>query len=174
MRKGKRAMPGFDATRIATELIFREGALLDRRDWQAWLEMYVENAVFWIPAWRDENTQIDDPDREISLIYHDSRAALEERVVRVQSKKTVTAAPLPRTAHFITGISVSKESAEALIEADSVWSVMSYNPRTSTQSQLFGRYVHHFVLRDGTWRIAMKRITLLNDRVPTMLDFYSV
>lgn len=167
-------MENIDAARIATHLIFLEGALLDRREWDAWLDLYCEDAVFWIPAWRDESTLINDPECEISLIYHESRHALVERVARVQSKKTVTAAPLPRTAHFVSGVLLSDTSSPDQIEANSVWSVISYNPRTSMQHQLFGHYFHRLVNLDGQWRIAMKKITLLNDRVPTMLDFYSV
>jgi 3-phenylpropionate/cinnamic acid dioxygenase small subunit len=167
-------MSDFDATRTASDLICQEAALLDRRDWTTWLGLYCEDAVYWIPAWRDENVLIEDPDREVSLIYHDARAALEERVMRIQGKKTITATPLPRTAHFVSGVLASAQSIPERIEASSVWSVQSYNPRTSIQQQLFGYYLHHLVKVDGRWRIALKKITLLNDRVPTLLDFYSV
>ena len=32
------------------DLLFREAALLDEKKWQAWLQLYVEDAVFWMPA----------------------------------------------------------------------------------------------------------------------------
>jgi 3-phenylpropionate/cinnamic acid dioxygenase small subunit len=161
-------------TRIATELIYLEGRYLDQRDWSAWLDLYCEDAVYWVPAWRDENALIEDPDREVSIIYHDARRALEERVSRVQSKKTVTAMPLPRTAHFITSAVATLGSTPDFVSVNSVWSVLSYNPRTAVQQQLFGHYLHHLVRKGNHWRIALKKIVLLNDRIPTMLDFYSV
>src|SRR4051812_598312 len=70
-------------TAAATELIYREGLYLDRQEWELWLQLYREDAVFWVPAWKSEHQQIEDPDREVSLIYHGSRVSLEERVARV-------------------------------------------------------------------------------------------
>ena len=32
----------------------REAMLLDTGDWDDWLDLYTEDAIFWMPAWRDE------------------------------------------------------------------------------------------------------------------------
>ena len=41
--------------------IHREARLLDDRDWDTWLECYHPRAVFWMPAWDDENCLTEDP-----------------------------------------------------------------------------------------------------------------
>jgi 3-phenylpropionate/cinnamic acid dioxygenase small subunit len=38
----------------------------------------------------------------------------------------------------------------------------------------FGRYEHGLRRVDGDWRIARKKILLLNDTIPTVVDFYSI
>jgi len=54
----------------AAALLYREALLLDRGDWDEWLQLFTDDAVFWMPAWRDELTPTADPDRELSLIYY--------------------------------------------------------------------------------------------------------
>ncbi|MBM4226896.1 MAG: aromatic-ring-hydroxylating dioxygenase subunit beta [Gammaproteobacteria bacterium] len=160
------------AREIAESLLVREGRLLDERDWSAWLELYTLDTVYWVPAWRDEDTQVSDPDREVSLIYHTGRWGLEERVVRIRSRQTVTALPLLRTTHFVGNVEAAFAGQES-IEARANWMVQIYQPRTTRQ------HVHHgscevvLVRGEGeTWRIASKTIRLVNDCVNAVLDFY--
>ena len=54
----------------AAEFIYREGLLLDRQEFDAWVDLFTPECVFWMPAWRDDGTQTEDPDRELSLIYY--------------------------------------------------------------------------------------------------------
>ena len=42
-----------------TNLINNEAKFLDRRDWEKWLELYTEDAVFWAPSWSDEENIIE-------------------------------------------------------------------------------------------------------------------
>lgn len=162
------------AAAICADLLYREGLHLDRQQWDDWLALYAEDAVFWIPAWLDEHRTTSDPDREVSLIYHDSRFGLEERIMRIRTRKSVTALPLPRTVHMITNILPMHATAD-MIEVTSSWIVHDFDPRVSRQHMLFGRYEHG--LRrgtDGIWRIARKKVLLTNDVIATALDFYSV
>src|SRR5436305_11622854 len=69
------------------DILSREGLYLDRKDWPAWIAMYHPDATYWVPAWKDEDTPTSGPDTEISLIYHDNRFGLEERIARIQSRK---------------------------------------------------------------------------------------
>lgn len=164
-------MPEADPLAIASQVVAREGHLLDARDWDAWLSLYREDAVYWVPAWRNESETVADPDTEVSLIYHDSRVGLEERVYRLHTGKSVTAMPLPRTAHFVSSFLLAGASAEA-IELHSSWQVVIYQPRSAQQYTLAGRYEHRLANAGGEWRIASKKVILINDRVPTMVDFF--
>jgi 3-phenylpropionate/cinnamic acid dioxygenase small subunit len=158
----------------AADIIHREGLLLDQQDWDAWLALYRDDAVFWAPAWKSEHETTDDPDTEVSLIYHSSREELVERVNRVRSRKSVTALPLPRTVHAVSNLIVTGAERDA-ITASASWIVHAYDPRTAKQSVSFGRYEH--TLRrtaDDLWQIARKKIFLMNDQIPSALDFYSL
>lgn len=160
-----------EATAIVTNLLAREGLCLDRRQWRDWLDLYEPDACYWVPAWRNEMMQTSDPDTEISLIFHDSRYGLEDRVVRLESQQSLTAMPLPRTAHFASNVVVHK-AVDDSIEAEASWSVQIYQPRGNKHSMNFGLSEVHLVRRGSQWKFSRKKIALLNDFSGAVLDFY--
>lgn len=162
-----------DPYATASGLLFLEAQLLDRRAWREWLSLYAEKCVYWVPAWKDEFDPTDDPDTEVSLIYHANRYGLEERVTRIQSRKSITAMPLPRTMHAISNV-CAIEADGGRLEGDACFTVHVYDPRTHRQHVNVGRYEFELRLIDGLWRFERKKVTLINDNVPTILDFYTL
>ena len=167
------SMNGVDPHHVAAATLYREARLLDRGEWADWVAMYREDAVYWVPAWLDETETTSDPATQVSLLYHDARRGLEERIARIESRKSITALPLPRTVHQISNLEAA-ETAPGEITCQSVFSIHVYDPRVAKEHVRHGRY-QHTLTRDGEdWKIARKVITLVNDRVPTLLDFYSL
>ncbi|HVZ53078.1 MAG TPA: aromatic-ring-hydroxylating dioxygenase subunit beta [Pseudolabrys sp.] len=163
-----------ETTAIAADLLAREGLYLDRKDWKSWLALFCEDVEYWLPAWRDEYDTTDDPARQVSLIYHASRHGLAERIARIQTRKSVTAMPLPRTAHFISNVRASS-SADGTIDATASWQVHAHDARTQKNHHLFG--IGEYRLRreaDGAWRLAGKKLILMNDQTPAVIDFYTL
>jgi benzoate/toluate 1,2-dioxygenase beta subunit len=157
----------------ADELLSREAMLLDTGDWDGWLELYVEDAVFWMPAWRDEANPTEDPDSELSLIYYQGRQNLADRVWRARSGLSVASAPRPRVVHSVTNVLVlAADEAEASLSAS--FAVHLYDLRAERTHVFFGRYEHRLRREAEAWCIAAKKILLLNDVIPTVVDFYSI
>ncbi len=161
------------AVAIAAAVLAREARLLDKGQWLKWLDLYREDAVYWVPAWLDEYRTTTDIRTEVSLIYHDSRAALAERIARIESRKSITALPLPRTLHVIGNLEVMEADADR-IACEATFAVHAYDPRLAKEHTRYGRYEHTLTRHGAGWLIARKVITLINDKVPTVLDFYSV
>lgn len=159
---------------IAFDLLLKEADELDSRNWAAWLALYSVDAKFWMPAWLDENEQSYDPNTQVSLIYHESRLELEERVDRVNSLKSITTMPLPRTVHVIGGMRLLDHSEDRM-QVSSNASVHVYDPRTADHYISAVRYSHTLNRTgDGSWLITCKKISLINDRMPSVVDFYTV
>lgn len=156
----------------ASALLQLEGSLLDRREWDAWLALYEEDAVFWVPSWLDADTTATDPDTQVSLIYHAGRAGLEDRVWRVRSQRSVASIPLQRTTHMLGNVVVREGTDAQRMEVDASWTCHVYDPKRRRQHVFFGRYEVMLVARGGGWRIARKKVILQNDYIPTMIDFY--
>lgn len=162
-----------NAETIAAAMLFREARLLDSGDWTAWVEMYCEEAVYWVPSWLDEYDITSDPATQVSLIYHDSRRGLEERIARIESRKSITALPLPRTVHQISNLEAA-EVGRGHISCHAVFSVHTYDPRVAKSDVRHGRYQHTLIQTNKEWKIARKKIIVVNDRLPTFVDFYSI
>lgn len=162
----------FDRAQVE-EFLYQEALYLDRGDWDAWLALYDPDAVFWVPAWIDETTPTSDPESELSLIYYQGRRNLEDRVWRARSGLSLASTPLPRVVHAVTNVMI--EHADAVqAKVSSSFTVHRYDPRAERDHVFFGRYSHMLKVMDGELRIAKKKILLLNDVIPTVLDFYSI
>lgn len=164
-----------DAIQEANRLIFEEARDLDLRRFDAWLERLHEDIVFWVPAWCGESETTSDHTRQVSLIHCAGRSALAERVARVRSGRSPASTPAARTVHSISNVLVERADAVS-IEASSVFQVNVFEPATTRTRFFFGRYEHRFVRTScgDPWLLASKRIELVNDRIPGMLDFYCV
>jgi len=157
----------------AAAFLYREALMLDRLDFDPWLALYTPDCIFWMPAWRDDGTQTDDPDRELSLIYYRGRRNLEDRVQRIRSGFSVASVVMPRVAHMIGNV-LAETVDEGTVRTDSSFIVNVQDVRTNRAHAYFGRYEHELVRQDGEWKIARKVIRLMNDVVPTMLDVYGI
>jgi 3-phenylpropionate/cinnamic acid dioxygenase small subunit len=158
----------------ARNVIFRESMYLDQQRWDEWLALYAEDCEFWMPAWKADGTLTANPLTELSHIYYANRAGLEDRIVRIRSGKSPASTPMPRTAHILGSVLPGESSASGRLRFDSTWVSHVFFPRSRESHAFFGRSEHELVLRDGDWRIARKKILLLNDYIPTMLDIYCV
>ena len=160
--------------REAEELLYREALLLDRGQWDDWLGMYLDDCVFWMPAWRDETMPTEDPEAELSLIYYRGRKNLEDRVWRARSGQSVASRPLPRVSHMVTNVLVEHAEGDTAAVTAS-FTVHLYDVRADRTHAFFGRYDYRMQrVEEEAWRIASKKILLLNDVIPTVVDFYSI
>ena len=156
------------------DLIHAEALCLDQQRWQDWLDLYLPDCVFWIPAWKDEHLPTDDPETEVSLVYAAGRDRLQERVRRATGSKSMASQPLPRTLHCVAN-ALPRPGADAgswLVHSNCVTHI--YDLRTEAMRLLACRCEHTVVEQGGALRIARKKAFLINDKVPTVLDFYSV
>lgn len=158
---------------MARDLIAREAHYLDQQRWEQWLNLYTEDAIFWIPAWRNESTLTSDPQKELSFIYLDGRSFLEERVHRIKSGRAISSVPMPRTAHLVTS-SIVEADADGSTRVDSIWSSHVYQHKENSLVTYAGRYEHRLVDHDGELKISHKKIILINDYLVSKLDFFYV
>ena len=155
----------------ARELVTYEGWLIDQRDWDAWLALYTEDAEYWLPCWDDEFTLTENPNNELSLIYYGSRAGLEDRIYRLRTERSLASTPLPRTCHMINIAKVSETKDDAIIVCSN-WTTHAY--RLSKAHSFFGQQTHTLRKIDGELKIAKRKVVVANDRIPNVLDIYSV
>lgn len=156
-----------------SDLLAREGTALDELRYDDWLALFTEDCEYWVPAWKGEHTTTDDPKREVSLIYYSTRAGLEDRVWRIRSGQSVASRPVPRTTHMVGSIRIEQATGD-LVKVSASWQAFSFFHKTKVSEPFFGRYFYDLTRAGDELRIRRKKVILMNDYIPTMLDIYNI
>ncbi len=138
--------------------LYKEARLLDEGNFNDWLELFTEDAIYWAPANRYEI----DPSQEVSLIY-DDRGRMGDRVWRLQSGLAYSQEPASRTRHLISNVEIVESSAEKVVTSSSF---AIFELRKGVQRTYAGRFEHHLRPFEGSWKIAFKKIDLINNDDP--------
>jgi len=160
----------FSREQIA-DFLYREARLLDDRQWEAWLACYAKKAVFWMPAWDDNDTLTEDPMSEISLIYYPNRDGLEDRVFRIQTERSSASMPEPRTSHFVSNIELLAVR-ETQVDLRFNWHTMSH--RYKTTDNHFGTSFYTLDTQGDAPLIISKKVVLKNDYIHQVIDIYHI
>lgn len=135
------------------QFLYYEARLLDTGQYEAWLELFTDDATYWLPLERDQK----DP-YETSSIVHDDRTLLELRVKQARHPRAHARQPLARTVHQVGNILVEEGKGE--IKVSSTLQLVEFR---NEKLRLYGALVEHRLRRAGdSFRIAHKRVDLVN------------
>jgi benzoate/toluate 1,2-dioxygenase beta subunit len=152
----------WDVREIETFLV-HEARLLDERRYDDWLALFTEEGWYWVPL---EEGQAD-PKETVSLMY-DDRRLLETRVRRLVQGKLHIQEPKSRTSRIVTNVSVeTRDDNGATVRSKFV--VTEY--RRGVQLTYAGTYYHRLVRAGGQFRIAWKKVEIVNseDALPALV-----
>ena len=153
------------------QFLYREARFLDDRQWDEWLTCYAPGAVYWMPAWDDDDTLTEDPQREISLIYYANRDGLEDRVFRIKTERSGASMPEPRTNHAITNIEILSQD-DGRMELRFNWHTLSH--RYKETISFFGTSYYTLDTSGEQPLITYKKVVLKNDYIRQVIDIYHV
>ncbi len=154
-------------------LLLTQARALDEQRWDDWLALFTDECEYWVPAWTSETRLTQDPDTEVSLIYYDLKSRLADRVWRVSSGQSVASDPMPRTCHFISNLQVDSCSEQQI----NLFSCFRVDYHVNRKSDAFFGHYHHELTRQPAgeeWLVSKQKIILMNDYIPTLMDFYLV
>ena len=133
--------------------LFHEARLLDTQQFEAWLELFTDDATYWVPLEKDQKDPL-----ETSSIIHDDRTLLELRVKQARHPRAHARQPLARTVHQVGNVMVEEGKDE--IKVSSTLQLVEFR---NEKQRLYGALVEHRLRRlNGSFRIAHKRVDLVN------------
>jgi benzoate/toluate 1,2-dioxygenase beta subunit len=151
--------------------LYREARLLDDEQWDDWLQCYDANVRFWMPSWDDDGTLVQDPEREISLIFYPNRQGLEDRVFRIKTERSSATIPDTRTSHNIANVELERvEGAVHTVRFN--WHTLSHRYHTNYSHFGMSRYVIDF--SGPQPKILDKYVVLKNDYISQVIDIYHI
>lgn len=152
--------------------LYREARYLDDKDWDNWLALYAVDAVFWMPSWDDDDQLVEDPQKDISLIYYGQRQGLEDRVFRIKTERSsATSLPEPRTSHNLSNIEILEETGGA-VDLRFNWFTLSF--RYKATDTYFGSSYYRLDTTGNDFRILNKKVVLKNDYIHQVVDIYHI
>ena len=136
------------------QFLYREARLLDTQRYEEWLDLWTEDATYWVPLEQGQSEPF-----ETSSIIHDDRTLLELRVKQARHPRAHARLPLARTVHQVGNIMVLSEENSEIKVASTLQLVEFRNQR----QRVWGALVEHRLRRGpGGLRIARKRVDLVN------------
>ena len=144
-----------ETERAVEKFLFKEARLLDDRRLADWLALWDDDGRYWVPRFNNQA----DPFEQISLFWED-RMLRETRVLRVEDPRNWSQQPKTRASHLIGNVTIEGiDQAGHLI----VRSSLHYTEWRGEQRHLAGTVHHKLVATDdGSWRIRLKRVDLVN------------
>jgi len=150
----------------AEAFLNHEARLLDTRDFTAWLGLFAEELIYWLP--QDESS---DPRGSVSL-WLDDRRRLEDRLVRFGTGFVYNQIPHRRLRRCISNIEAWQDGTSG--ERRIISNQIVFEHRKGHGVQQHVALVDHVLRREnGRWKIAIKRALLINGLdgydIPTLL-----
>jgi benzoate/toluate 1,2-dioxygenase beta subunit len=136
------------------EFLYHEARLLDTGQLEAWLELFTDDATYWVPLEKDQRDPL-----ETSSIIHDDRTLLELRVKQARHPRAHARLPLARTVHQVGNVMIGGEENGAI----TVKSTLQLIEWRQEKQRVWGALVEHRLRRAGdSFKIARKRVDLVN------------
>ena len=146
--------------RALEQFLYHEARLLDEQRWEEWNALYLEDAEYWVPAAPDQ----EDPHNHVSLIY-ETGLLRAVRIKRYRHPNAFSLQPKPRSVHLVTNIILENyDESAAECSVNSRFIMLQY--RREKQEVFAGTCHHRLRIEENGFRIAAKRVDLLNCDAP--------
>jgi p-cumate 2,3-dioxygenase beta subunit len=139
------------------DFLFAEADLLDEWRLPEWLELFTEDAIYYVPS----TDVAPDASPSNNLFYvADDRFRLSERVKRLMKRTAHAEFPHSRTRHLVSNVRIRSRN-ESDLEVSSAF--LTYRTKDGVTDSYFGSNRYRLVLENGALRIREKRCLLDTD-----------
>ena len=151
-------VPG-DLQREVEQFLYRQAELLDGKHWQAFIDLFDEAGVYWMPVTPEQTEWEGSPS-----IFAEDKLLMEIRKGRVSHPNAWSQAPMWETNHLVSHVAIEAVDGHE-IRVRSRFHMMEL--RRDNVRHFGGRYQHLLVRgADGALRIKLQRVDLFNGQAP--------
>jgi 3-phenylpropionate/cinnamic acid dioxygenase small subunit len=135
--------------------LYREARLIDEHRYDEWLSLWTDDGIYWVPCNEDDT----DPTRQVSIIY-DDRVRLGDRVERLKSGAAWAQEPKSRMRRLIANLEI-EDGAQGEVTVAANFLLVEL--RRHLQNLWAGRTVHRLRPEQGSFKLAYKKVLLINN-----------
>ena len=147
-----------DLQRQVEQFLFYQAELLDTKNWQAYIDLFAAEGVYWMPARPEQTEWMDSPS-----IFAEDRELMSVRMGRITHPNAWSQAPLWETNHLVANV-VIEDLADASVRVRSRFQVLEL--RRDVVRSLAGVYRHTLLRRGEDFQIELQRVDLMNAQAP--------
>jgi 3-phenylpropionate/cinnamic acid dioxygenase small subunit len=149
------------------EFLYREAELLDTRRYAEWLDLFTDDARYWMPMRR--NVPHDEPEREFTREgldvnwFDEGKDTLTRRVNQILTGVHWAEEPPSRICHMVSNVQILRVDPDAAAPAEVAVKCrfLVYRNRVETETDLLVGKREDLLRRvDGAWKVARRMIVL--------------
>ncbi len=150
---------GTDLQREVEQFLYAQAELLDGKHWQAWIDLFDAQGVYWMPVAPEQTEWEGSPS-----IFAEDKLMMEIRKGRVSHPNAWSQAPMWETNHLVGHVAL-EATTDTEIRVRSRFHMMELR-RDAVRH--FGGSYRHTLVRDagGALRIRLQRVDLFNGQAP--------
>jgi benzoate/toluate 1,2-dioxygenase beta subunit len=151
--------------RPVEQFLFHEARLLDERRWDEWLELFTPDGMYWAPLERGQT----DPVNRVSLFYENAMLR-SVRARRLKERNAWSQQPVAQTQHLVGNVQIEATEG-ASVTVRSAFQMIEWH--RAEQRLLGGSYTHSLLREGDGFKIALKRVDLVNcDAIHDALELF--
>ena len=137
------------------QFLYRQSELLDTKRWQAWIDLFTPDGIYWMPPERSYTTWDGQP-----AIFAEDRNLMTVRMNRVLHPDAWSQRPLWETNHVVSNVVVAKIKTNGDVEVKSRFHMMEL--RRDDVRHFAGSYRHTLQRAGNGLRIKLQRVDMTN------------
>jgi 3-phenylpropionate/cinnamic acid dioxygenase small subunit len=145
---------GDDLQRRVEGFLFYQSELLDTKQWSAYIDLFADNGLYFMPATPDQTEWLDSPS-----IFAEDRGLMEIRMRRVMHPNAWSQAPAWATSHVVGNVVIEEQSASHVL-VRSRFQMLEI--RRDSLRHFAGTYRHSLARVGDDFKIVLQRVDLLN------------
>lgn len=157
-REGEARPASFDLLVEVEQFIYREARLQDELEYDAWAELWTDDALYWVPANGDDI----DPTAQVSIVF-DNRSRIATRIKQLHTGKRHSQNPPSRLRRIVSNVELlGAGDDDVLVGANFI----VYESRERGMTLWAGRTEYKLRRTEDGWRMALKKVMLVNNDLP--------
>ncbi len=164
-------MPSIELQHQVEQFLFREARLLDEGQFYDWLDLFTDDAEYWMPT-RDtvERDGVSVHGVDETALFRDDKDFLVMRVRRFDTGLAHAEQPPSRTRHLVSNVEIVREHEEELEVHANI--IVFQSRLESTECFFVGKREDRLRRHADSWRIASRKIVLDQTLMPRALSIF--
>ncbi|MEW6689775.1 MAG: aromatic-ring-hydroxylating dioxygenase subunit beta [Pseudomonadota bacterium] len=137
------------------QFLYRQADLLDSKKWQAYIDLFTDDGIYWVPADPAHKTWEGMP-----AIFAEDKNLMTVRMKRVLHPDAWSQRPAWGTSHVVSNVVIEKPGKNGTLEVRSRFHMLEL--RRDDVRHFAGQYTHHLKKVRNRYKIKLQRVDMTN------------